>query len=334
MIRPSKSSTPPFLRIAAELQQRIAAGELRPGERIPSTRQVAATYGVAIATATKALGALVQAGVAEAVPRIGTVVAGSKRSANTKLPTRRGSRRLAEPTAAKAHAGLDEAFGQRIVDTAIVIADEQGLPALSMRGVASKLGVPTMSLYRHVPSKEQLVLRITDAALSEQTFPTERPPGFRAQLELAARLQWAVFRRHPWLARVLTLTRPLPLASTLVYADWVLAAIDGLGLDLTTMLYIHVTLHSFVQGLAVNLESEAQAEAETGITDEEHMEREAAAFRALAASGKYKTFGKVAYGLSEGFAMQLDTLFEFGLQPLLDGFVLLIERAGTQQTKR
>ena len=322
--------TPPYLRIASELKRRIAAGELRAGDRVPSTRQVAEEWGVAIATATKALGALVQEGVAEAVPRVGTVVSGTKRS-STQHAARRGARQLADAATPRSHGAEDDAFRHRIVSTAIAIADEQGLPALSMRGVASKLGVPTMSLYRYLPSKEELVLRITDAALGEQTFPTERPAGFRAQLELAARLQWAVFRRHPWLARVLTLTRPLPLESTMVYADWVLSAIDGLGLDVATMMYIHVTLHSFVQGLAMNLEYEAQAEAETGITDHEHMERQGSAFRAFATSGKYETFAKVAYSLSDGFSMQLDTLFEFGLTPLLDGFALLVERQGAER---
>ena len=44
-----------FRRIADELAARIAAGELRAGDRVPSTRQIAGEWGVALATSTKAL---------------------------------------------------------------------------------------------------------------------------------------------------------------------------------------------------------------------------------------------------------------------------------------
>ncbi|MFD0349486.1 GntR family transcriptional regulator [Kitasatospora aburaviensis] len=66
---------PPFQRIAAELRRRIATGELAPGERVPSTRRIAQDWGVALATATKALTVLRLEGLVEALPRVGTVVA-------------------------------------------------------------------------------------------------------------------------------------------------------------------------------------------------------------------------------------------------------------------
>ena len=47
---------------------------------------------------------------------------------------------------------------KQIVDTAIVIADKDGLSAVSMNRVAASFGFTTMSLYRYVPSKDDLVL--------------------------------------------------------------------------------------------------------------------------------------------------------------------------------
>ncbi|WP_143737206.1 GntR family transcriptional regulator, partial [Microbispora sp. GKU 823] len=67
--------TPPYARIAAELRRRIIEGELAPGDRVPSTRQVAAQWGVALATATRALAELRREGLVRAEPRVGTVVA-------------------------------------------------------------------------------------------------------------------------------------------------------------------------------------------------------------------------------------------------------------------
>lgn len=66
---------PPYQRIVADLRRRITDGELRPGDRVPSTRQLAIRWGVALATATKALTTLRQEGLVRAEARVGTVVA-------------------------------------------------------------------------------------------------------------------------------------------------------------------------------------------------------------------------------------------------------------------
>ncbi|MBC3992979.1 winged helix-turn-helix transcriptional regulator, partial [Streptomyces sp. AC563] len=66
---------PPYLRIVGELRRRIAEGELTPGDRVPSTRQIAREWGVALATATKALTTLRLEGLVVTRPRAGTVVA-------------------------------------------------------------------------------------------------------------------------------------------------------------------------------------------------------------------------------------------------------------------
>ena len=49
---------PPYLRIVADLERRIADGELRPGDPVPTTRAIMREWGVAMATASKALAAL------------------------------------------------------------------------------------------------------------------------------------------------------------------------------------------------------------------------------------------------------------------------------------
>ncbi|MGW5154424.1 GntR family transcriptional regulator, partial [Nonomuraea wenchangensis] len=67
--------TPPYARIAGDIKRRIADGRLRPGDRVPSTRQLARDWDVALATAAKALALLAQEGVVIAEPRVGTVVA-------------------------------------------------------------------------------------------------------------------------------------------------------------------------------------------------------------------------------------------------------------------
>ena len=59
-----------------------------------------------------------------------------------------------------------------------------------------------MTLYRYVPDKEELVRLMADTAFGTQPLPEPGPAGWRAKLELAAQLQWSIYRRHPWLPPV------------------------------------------------------------------------------------------------------------------------------------
>lgn len=304
---------PPYLRIVAAIRRRIADGELAPGDRVPSTRQIAGEWGVALATATKALTTLRLEGLVEARPRIGTVVAGTAPAA----PSRRRPSPVPDP---EQELSLD-----RIVRTAIDIADTEGLPALSMRGVAARLGVAAMSTYRYVPSKDDLILLMADTAFGEESYPANAPEEWRSRIELGARTLWALYRKHPWLAQIGSLTRPLLVPNLIVHGEWALRALDGHGLDPTQLFDIHVLLYSHVQGLAVHLEMEAHAEAATGQSEDQWMDSRTPALRELVESGRFPTFTKVVGAFEDGYDLRLDALFEFGLKALLDGLTSIVE---------
>ncbi|MCG5212015.1 TetR/AcrR family transcriptional regulator C-terminal domain-containing protein [Streptosporangium soli] len=300
---------PPYLRIVGEIRRRIVSGELRPGDRVPSTRHITREWGVAMATATKVLATLSQEGLVTTVPRTGTVVATPAAPPEERRPARRTDREL----------GRD-----RIVRAAISIADTQEFTALSMRAVAAELGVATMSLYRHVRTKAELAELMTDAAFGEIDFPPDPPAGWRERLEVGARQQWGVYRRHPWLVSLLSLTRPQAQPNLLAYGEWAIRALDGLGLDPPTMFYMHFTLVSYVRGTAVNLQSEAEAEQDTGQSIEEWFSAQGPVFEAALASGSFPAFTDVK-GRAGEFGLDLDQIFEFGLQRLLDGFGAVID---------
>ncbi|MFE5241215.1 MULTISPECIES: TetR/AcrR family transcriptional regulator C-terminal domain-containing protein [unclassified Streptomyces] len=308
---------PPYLRIAAEIRRRVEQGELGPGERVPSTRHIAREWGVALATATKALTHLRLEGIVETKPRAGTVVA-------TPTTPARGPR-SATPTTPPGPSAEPDLSLERIVRTAVAIADAEGLSALSMRGIAARLGVAAMSPYRYVTGKDDLILLMADAAFGEQFYPATAPDGWRARLELGARTLWTLHRRHPWLAQLSSLTRPLLLPNLMVHGEWSLSALDGHGLDTTTLFDIHVLLYSHVQGLAVHLEREAQAAATTGQDEDQWMDSRGDALRSLVESGRFPTFAKVVSSFDDGYDLRLDTLFELGLKALLDGLAPVIE---------
>ncbi|CAM3630975.1 TetR/AcrR family transcriptional regulator C-terminal domain-containing protein [Kibdelosporangium persicum] len=286
----------PYLRIAAEIKARIARGELKPGDRVPSTRQIVQQWNVAMATATKVISALKDDGVVDARPGAGTVV----RSA---APARKPP---------KEHdLGRD-----RVVRAAIAIADAEGLAMVSMRRVATELGVATMSLYRHVPSKDDLVVEMADTVFAEEPFPERTPPGWREGLEIAARLLWTVCRRHPWVAEAMSMTRPRVSPNLIMYTEWTLTVLRRFGLSMSDMMYTHLSIFGHVRGLALTLQDETRARQDTGVTHEEWMTTEEDALERLLRTGRYPTMAEV---IREDFDYDLDKVFDHGLRLLLDG---------------
>ncbi|WP_326565673.1 TetR/AcrR family transcriptional regulator C-terminal domain-containing protein [Amycolatopsis rhabdoformis] len=293
-----------YLEIVAELRRRIADGELVPGAKVPSTRRIATEWGVAPATAAKALAALGQDGLVRAEPRSGTVVAG----------------RRADTRARPRPPGLSR---DRIVRTAITIADEEGLAALSMRGVAARLGVAAMAPYRYVAGREELVVLMADAAFGERGYPVRPAGDWRVRLELVARTLWSLYRRHPWLAQLSPITRPLPLANLATHAEQALAALDGFGLPAARLCDLHVLFFSYIQGVAIHLERERHAAGASGLTEEEWLTTQEPGHAAIMAGGRHPLFTRMLTTLGEeGYDLDLDELFELGLRSLLDGVAL------------
>lgn len=292
-------TAPPFERIAAELRQRITTGRLVAGDRVPSTRALARTWKVAPATAAHALGALAKEGAIRSIPRVGNVVAG----------------------VATARSFEGDLTALRAAKAGVAICDEAGLDALSIRAVAARLGVAPMSLYRHVRSKDELVALMTDVALGEEPLPVlGARSGWRARLEASARFEWRAFKRHPWVARVISVTRPEPTPNALAFAEWVLGALEGLVTNGAEKMRLHIVLHGFVQGLGANLYTEVEAARATGMTEEDWMRTREARFAELAASGRLPMFARALDDMQDGFDADFDRLFELGLRAMLDGF--------------
>jgi AcrR family transcriptional regulator len=87
---------------------------------------------------------------------------------------------------------------ERIVTAAIELADADGLGALSMARLAERLGSGTMSLYRHVSNKDELLVFMLSAA-ADPPPPAADPPNWRRALADWADGLWEVYHRHPWI---------------------------------------------------------------------------------------------------------------------------------------
>lgn len=96
----------------------------------------------------------------------------------------------------------------QVVSAAVDMADRHGLDGVSLPKVAKALGFTTMSLYRHVGSKEELLTLMADAAFADfpdlQTDPRQWRPG----LHDWARRLYELYDRRPWLVRIPILGPP------------------------------------------------------------------------------------------------------------------------------
>lgn len=117
----------------------------------------------------------------------------------------------------------------RILKAALKIVEREGLDGLSMRRLADKLDVGTMSLYNHVPNKEALLDGIVELMLLEVdlSFASEKTPS--ARLRHFAHAMRAAAQRHPEVFRIIAV-RP-PSAPLLTALDGEVENLRALGFD-------------------------------------------------------------------------------------------------------
>ncbi len=216
----------------------------------------------------------------------------------------------------------------RIVAAAIAVADAEGLAALSMRRVASALGVGTMSLYTHVPGKGELVDLMFDAVLGELYAADEHDDegaGWRARLERVAVANWEFYRRHPWAVHLAT-GRPPPGPNVIAKYERELRAVDGIGLGEVEMDLVVTLVTSFVKGTVAGLLERTEAERATGITEQQWWEATEPFVDRVFDPARFPTVARVGpvAGAELHAATDPHRSFDFGLARLLDGIAMLI----------
>jgi AcrR family transcriptional regulator len=197
---------------------------------------------------------------------------------------------------------------QRVLKTAIKLADRDGIESVTMRRLGKQLGVEAMSLYNHVANKDDILEGIADAVMGE----IERPPEdteWKSALRSNAIAVRDLLVRHPWASSLKI--RRMPGPATLHQNEWVLKTLREAGFsdDLTYHAY-HI-LESYILGFAV------QEINFSSLTDED-VSRLAAEFLREFPRAEYPYF-------TEHVEQHLDPHpgdeggFELGLDLILDG---------------
>jgi len=148
---------------------------------------------------------------------------------------------IREPTTRGPKPGLTI---DRIVAAAVELADESGLTAVSMARVAERVGFTTMSLYRYVSTKDELIALMTDAALGSP--PVDLSGDWHVAAEQWARATLAVYSAHPWALDV-PITGPPTSPNQLLWLDRLLQALAGTGLTNQEQLSCALLLDGYVR---------------------------------------------------------------------------------------
>ena len=164
--------------------------------------------------------------------------------------------------------GASGLSAERIVRAAIEVADSEGLAVLSMRRVAERLKAGTMSLYTYVPGKAELLDVMLDTVYGDMARLDGVAGGWRARLELIARENWTLYRRHPWMLHV-AVSRPMLGPNAVAKHDYELRAVARIGFTENEMDSVVTLIVGYVQGAARGAVEVDQAERLTGMTDDQ-----------------------------------------------------------------
>ncbi|MHA7132342.1 TetR/AcrR family transcriptional regulator [Oerskovia turbata] len=235
---------------------------------------------------------------------------------------------------------------ERIVEQAIEIADAEGLAALSMSKLATALGYTTMSLYRYVTSKDDLLL-----LMQEQAIDVDLPSGARPEVDavLAGRIPagdeptWrrglrefalatlAIYEAHPWFLDVAVQGVPLT-PNNLRFVDLGLRALHSTSLSDEDKLAMIMLVTSYAQGAArIHRELGRARQDPTGrdVSGAAYAE----VFAELVTPERFPFLHPVV--VSGAYLVEDDGVDDvvFGLERVLDGIGAFVERSPEQRAQ-
>lgn len=213
-----------------------------------------------------------------------------------------------------------------VIRAGIDVADEEGLPAFSMRKVADRLGLKLMSIYTYVPGRSELIGLMVDEVTGERELPALEGT-LRERLTGIARQMWDQYHRHPWLLQVEE-SRPWIGPHNSGLYEWQLAAIDGAGFTDLEMDQVVTVLSNYTAGSARASVLARRTAEQSGITDAEWWEVSAPILDRVMTPGAYPVSGRVGTAAGEEYNAVGDPerAFRFGLDCMLDGLEHLLDR--------
>jgi AcrR family transcriptional regulator len=196
---------------------------------------------------------------------------------------------------------------ERIVEAAVEIADRDGLSAVSMSSVATSLGFTTMSLYRYVSAKEDLILLMLEYGTGLPPATIAAASGWREGMRLWSSASLEAYRAHPWLIDIPIVGAPNT-PNNLAWMDAALAALEETPLSATERIDVL---------LLVTGQMRWEATAARGNPADADAASDAYVFTTLVTAEAFPALHRTV--LAGGMLDDGDDQFRFGLERILDG---------------
>lgn len=204
-----------------------------------------------------------------------------------------------------------------VLAVAVEIADDRGIGAVTMREVASRLGVEAMSLYNHVANKDDILDGMVDLVIEQIDLPSDIV-GWREAMRRRAVSAHLVFARHPWVPMLVD-SRETSGPSRMLYLDWVLGTLMKAGFSLEGAAHAFSLLDSYLYGFGIqqfNMEADVDAS----------PEEMAKAILTSIPAEKYPYLHRMAsHAMESGYDAEAD--FNFGLEIILDGLERILDKS-------
>ncbi len=230
-----------------------------------------------------------------------------------------GKRRPGRPRAGETHLTTPT-----ILEAALQIVDRDGLDALTMRRLASVLGVNPMSIYHHLPGKAAVLSGLVRHVFAQMDVPTPSDDdSWQDRVQEAARAYRRVLRAHPGLALQILSDTAAVSDAVVATGEPFYAALEHAGLPPRSIVETVDTMVDFIHGFMLGEVSTASGTFDIGPDLVERV-------RALPA-GTAPALSRVVESLGEsGLRYEFDRGFEAGLDILVAG----IEAAAPHQIRR
>ena len=221
---------------------------------------------------------------------------------------------------------------ERIVAAAVRVAAADGLQAVSMSRVASDLGVSTMSLYRYVSAKGELLALMADLPFEEPPARRGAEESWRDGLARWARTELAVYRRNPWVLRI-PISGPPVTPNAITWLERGLDSLRGTGLREDEKLSVILLVTGYVRNQGT-LQADIAAAQAAGAAPQD-PEMMSSYGRVLARLTDPERFPALHAVIAAGVLDEPDEPdepdydFNFGLERVLDGIETLIENRRT-----
>ncbi len=210
----------------------------------------------------------------------------------------------------------------QIISAAMEIAEKDGVEKLSMRALASRLGVGAMTIYTYVPGRDELFELMIDRAWSTRQAADPSLP-WRRQIEAHAREAWAMYERFPWLIQSNLWRMPLG-PNVLDIQEDLYRAASLTGLEPFDVARITSLVEAHVFGYARSKITDTSVSASTGVSADEYWDSRSSFWGTYYSRERFPTMTHLWE--QKAFDRGPEDNFEFGLALLLDGVELLISR--------